>query len=223
MQTLRVNLLPPEIVERRRWEKFYPYVFLAFVALVGILLITAAVLFLTATQRAAELQQIEDQSAQVKKQADAYRIFETDEQNLLKREEVASTALASRVNMGKLAEELSLILPDEMWLGTLGASEVNGLSMTGWTPLRSKQSIDMGYDSVAKLLVRLSTLSDLTDSWLNLAEARLFNAWKSDTRSSFGTGTPTVEFSVKAGIAKPTGPPSGSNAVPPAPSAPAPN
>jgi Tfp pilus assembly protein PilN len=222
MQTLRVNLLPPEILERRRWERFYPYVFLAFVVLVGILLVTAAVLFLSAQQRAGELQQIEDQAAQVRKQAEAYSIFETDEQNLVKRGTVADKALASRVKMGKLAEELSLILPDEIWLSTLSASEIDGLSMTGFTPLRSKISIDTGYDSVAKLLVRLNTLPDLRDAWLNSAEANMFAGWKSATRSDFGTGTPTIQFNVNAGIRTPQSAPAAGSSVPAPPSSAAP-
>ena len=44
----------------------------------------------------------------------------------VKRQAVATTALANRVSMGRVGEEVSLVLPDEVWLQQLSISEVDG-------------------------------------------------------------------------------------------------
>lgn len=177
---LQINLLPPEVLERRRWEKWYKYLFFGFFVLLILLLLIAAWLWLMTQTKVDSLQGLKEQSQQLEAQASAFSVFEKKQQELVEREAIATTALAGRVNMGRLADEISLVLPEEIWLEQLNVSQIDGLSMTGLTPLSSSQSASIGYKSVARCLVRLDTLSDLSDVWLTTAVSDRFTEWQLD-------------------------------------------
>jgi len=171
---LRINLLPREVLERRRWEKWYQYAFFAFFVVLVLALLAAAWLWLMAQTKQDELQGLKEQSQKFQAQANAYSVFEKKQQELVEREATVSTALADRVNMGRLADDISLILPEEVWLSALTVGQDTGLSLDGFTPLSSSKSSDVGYKSVAKTLVRLDSLSDLEQVWLAAASSTEF-------------------------------------------------
>lgn len=166
---VRINLLPKEVLERRRYEKWYSYVLIGFAALLGLVGILYGYFWLSGAQKNADLQLLQEQSQKLQSQADAFAVFEQKEQDLVARQTVATTALAGRINMGQVSEEVSLVLPDEVWLQTMGISQVDGLTVGGYTPYSSSHSMDVSYKSVAKTLVRLNELRDVTDVWLTTA------------------------------------------------------
>ena len=131
---VRVNLLPREIIDRRKYEQWYRYVFIGVVGVALIVLFVYAGLYMMVQQKNDELQSLQEQVMQYQAQADAFGVFEVKEQELISREQVAQTALAGRINMGRLAEEISLVLPDEIWLGSITLSEETGVVLDGFTP-----------------------------------------------------------------------------------------
>ena len=174
---VRVNLLPREVIDRRKYEQLYRYVFIGAVGLVLIVLFAYAGIFLLGQQKSEELQTLQEDAQQLQAQADAFKVFEAKEQELLAREQIAQTALAGRINMGLLAEEISLVLPDEVWLGSLTISEEDGLALAGNTPRSASESVDVAYKSIAKLLVRLNELPLLFDVWLLSANNTEWTGW----------------------------------------------
>ncbi len=174
---VRVNLLPREVIERRKYEQLYRYVFIGAVGMVLIVLFAYAGIFLLGQQKSDKLQTLQEETKQYQSQADAFSIFESKEQELLDREQVAQTALAGRIDMGMLAEEVSLVLPDEVWLGSVSISEKDGLSLSGNTPRSTSESVDVAYKSIAKLLVRLNELPTLFDVWLVTATNADWVGW----------------------------------------------
>jgi Tfp pilus assembly protein PilN len=132
---LRINLLPPEIIERRKWERFYPYVFLAVGLLVIVVLVVWSGLQITVNQRNDVLQQTKTTTEQLSAQAEAFSIFERKQQELEARRAIADAALAGRVDMARLAEDVSLVLPDETFLVTLSCDEEQGLSLAAHAAL----------------------------------------------------------------------------------------
>lgn len=199
---LRINLLPREVLEKRRYEKWYRWVFFLFIGLLAIVLLFYAYLLLAAQAKYGDLQQLTEQSSKLKAQADAFGIFEQKEQDLAKREAVAQIALAGRVNMGQIANEVSLVLPDEVWLNTMTLSQTDGLDILGYTPQSASQSMDVGYKSVAKTLVRLNELPDLADVWLKSAANAQFTGYA--VNATLGTPNPvnTVQFEASAKIVR---------------------
>ena len=166
---LRINLLPREVLERRRYEGWYRWVFIIAIGLVLIVLAVWVLLMFEASAKTSQLQSAQESTTQYSTTAAQLAIFENKEQELLKRQQVAQKALAGRINMGVLASEISLVLPDEVWLDLLSINESTGIAMTANTPRSASESMDVAYKSVAKTLVRLNELPGVIDVWLTTA------------------------------------------------------
>lgn len=211
---LRINLLPREVLDRHRFEGWYRYIFIITVGLVLIVLLVAAGLYLAVQQKSEELQTAQDEAQQYVEQGKAFDVFEKKEQDFAERQAITQTALADRLNLGKLAEEVSLVLPDEVWLDTMILDQGAGLSFAGNTPRPATQSMNVAYKSIAKTLVKLNELSDLSDVWLSNATNGVWSAW--DASSEVDTSTPVVLFTTTAKIASSTVPPPTATAETPA-------
>lgn len=197
---LRINLLPPEALERRRSEKWYRYIFFGFFVLLALTLLIAAWLWLMAQAKQDTLQGLREQSQRYQAQAEAFSVFEKKQTDLAERERVAGIALAGRVNMGRLADDVSLILPEEIWIEIMHVTQ-DEFTMDGFTPLTSSRSSNVGYKSVAKSLVRLDSLEDLEEVWLDAASSSEFGNWQVESSSEVPTtSAPVVRFQLSGKV-----------------------
>lgn len=194
MNTLQINLLPPEVLERRRLEKWYKFIFLGFFVLLVLALLLAAWLLIMAQSRQDRLQGLKDQARQYQTKAEMFAIFEQRQNELEARQALADAALAGRVNMGRLAYDVSLIMPDEVWLQHLAINQDDGLTVDGFTPLSSSQAADVNYKSVARTLVRLESLADLDAVWLGAASVAEYSDWQ--INNPVASEVPTTTASV---------------------------
>ncbi len=198
---IRINLLPPEIVEKRKYERFYPFVLIVAGLLVGIVLVVWVGLTLAVGASESELQQIEQSAADVMAQAERLRVFELREQELAARQQVAAKAVAGRIDMGRLAEELSLVLPEEVWAATLSCDESDGLRTTMFAPEPLGNAAAEGYKAVASTLVRLASLETVYDVWLGQAAVSSFNLYQGiEQQGSEAPAAQVVSFDVTAKI-----------------------
>ncbi len=156
---VQINLLPPEILERRKYDRYYPYVFVTAGILIAIIVLVWILLQFLVGQRAQVLQQTQETTAQLTAQAESLAIFEKQRGELEARQQVASRPSLGRVDMGGLAEDISLVLPEEVWSYRLKCSEFNGMEIGAFTPVTSQPNVKEGYKSVAATLVRLSAPS----------------------------------------------------------------
>lgn len=198
---LRINLLPREVLDRHRFEGWYRIVFIVALGLVMFVVLVWAGLIVFVQQRSDQLTMQREKTAEYVEQGKTFDIFETKEQELAARQALVQSALANRLNIGKIAEEISMVLPDEVWLDTLSLDEKAGLSFIGNTPRSSSRSLDMAYKSVAKTLVRVNELPELTDVWLSNAANTGWSAWASST---IDTSTPVVQFTTSAKLLNPS-------------------
>jgi Tfp pilus assembly protein PilN len=207
----KINLLPKEVLERRRYEDWYPRVFL--IAAVALLMVIAlyALFAFQANSMRGELQSIKDDSQLYQQSAEKLSIFQKKETQLQQREVVAQTALAGRVNVGEVANDISLVLPDEVWLESLTIHQDTGLIIAGNTPRSAGQSTDVAYKSVAKTLVRLSELPGLYDVWLASAANAQWSKWATTGDSAAPAGTAgdlnvnVVTFEASGKVVRPAG------------------
>ncbi len=164
---VRINLLPQEIIEKRRFERDIRYVAFAGVIVLVVLFAVYGLLAIQVGQRNAELQDRQQTEANLRAQAEAFRIFEEKESELEARLQLADEALAGRVEWGRLANEVSLIMPADVWLVTLTCDEDQGLSMFARAIDNESDVPDVGHKAVAKTLVRFADLDQLSSVWLN--------------------------------------------------------
>lgn len=185
---MRVNLLPPDILERRKAEKRVGWVVLAAIGVAVVLAIVWAVGYFQLQGKRDELASVQQQTQLATAQANQLAIFEQRATELETRRATAAQALAGRVNWARLFDELSLVLPSDVWLKNMMAEEGNGLQLQGFAVDAPNDTPDAGHKTMAKTLVRLADLQQLSDVWLTSSK-------RTDYKDQ-----PAIEFSVKASI-----------------------
>jgi len=187
---IRVNLLPPEILEKRKAERRLAYMVAALVAVSLVLAGVWLFAFTRANSKQRDLEAKQQELQQVTAQAASLEIFEVQQAELARRRAVAQLALDARQNWAKLFDEISLVLPSDMWVSVLAATAESKLQIDGFS-IDATDTPDYGHKTVAKLLVRLAELEQLADVWLS-------NSVKTEVESR-----PALQFTVTAGVVKP--------------------
>lgn len=164
---VRINLLPPEVIEKRKAEKVFGYILMAALAAAVLLVVAYAFTAFVIGGRSKELQSKRDMAEGLQRKAEAFRVFEAKEQDLKSRSAVVETALDGRVDWARLFTEVSLVLPLDMWATNLRVDEDNkpNLELRG-KALDPEDSPDAGHKVIAKALVRFAELSQLENVWL---------------------------------------------------------
>jgi len=193
---VQINLLPPEIIERRKYDRYYPYIFIVAGILVAVIAVVWITMQLLVSQQTQVLQQTKESTAQVNAQAESLAIFEQKRGELEARQEIADAALTGRIDMGGLAEDISLVLPEEIFTSRLKADEQSGLEIDGYSPISGLPNVKSGYKSIAACLVRLSSLDSLKDVWLTSAEVKMnYNIFQPVERTQDASATVMQFFS----------------------------
>jgi Tfp pilus assembly protein PilN len=162
---MRINLLPPEILERRRAEKGIGYVIVGAIAVALVLAATWGFAYMGLQGKKDDLAAIQQQVQVTQAEAAQLAIFEERAAELDTRRTTAASALAGRQNWGKLADEISLVLPTDMWLQSLAFSG-DTVTFNGTAIDVDGDSPDIGHRTIAKLLVRMADLEQLYNVWL---------------------------------------------------------
>ena len=89
-----------------------------------------------------------------------------------------SSALTRRVAWDRILREISLVLPNDVWLRTMSASSptpASGASPAATAPglpptLMTIEGSTYSHDAVARLITRLSVIPDLKNVWLTKSE-----------------------------------------------------
>jgi len=164
---VRINLLPQEIIEKRRFERDLRYVALGGIVALVLLFAVYGLLAMQVAGANAELQDHQQTEANLRAQAEAFSIFEEKESDLEARLVLSEQALAGRVDWGRLANELSLIMPADAWVVTLTCEEEQGVTMFARAVDSETDVPDVGHKAVAKTLVRMADLEQLSSVWLS--------------------------------------------------------
>ncbi len=186
---IRVNLLPPEILEKRKAERRLAYMVAALVLVSLVLAGVWVFAFTRANAKQRDLEAKQQELQQVTAQAASLEIFEVQQAELARRRSVAQLALDARQNWAKLFDEISLVLPSDMWVSVLQATAESKLQIDGFS-VDATDTPDYGHKTVAKLLVRLAELEQLADVWLS-------NSVKTEVEDQ-----PALQFTVTAGVVK---------------------
>ncbi|MBN1192310.1 MAG: PilN domain-containing protein [Coriobacteriia bacterium] len=171
---MRINLLPPEILERRKAEKRMSWVIIAAIGIAVLLVGVWALGFFQLQGKRDELASVQQEVQSTNAQAGQLAIFEERAAELDARRATADLAFSERRNWSKLFQELSLVLPPDVWVQMMTVEEASGLSMSGFAVDAPADSPDLGFKSMAKMLVRLADLEQLSDVWLTTSQRTVF-------------------------------------------------
>lgn len=188
---IRINLLPPEITEKRKSEQYWKYIVLGAVVLYAILGVFGFVMFMKVTARTAEVNAAQQEAQALETQANSFKIFEDRQQDLATRQAIANKALAGRMEWSELLNEIALVLPSDAWLTTMHLDEQK-FSIAGMSADAVSDPSSSGFKPIAKLLVHMGDIQELENVWL-----------ESSTKQTY-LNQATVGFNVSADVSKQT-------------------
>ena len=195
---IRINLIPPEILQSRKDEQRWKWVWLAGgIAALAVALFWATT-YLQLSSATSDVAAIQQDVANAQAQTSRFAVFEQKEAELKVRQDAGGTASKGRIDWSQLLYELGLVLPRDVYLTTFtGVDNAGGstaadsvVTLAGQAVYDPDEVPANGYKSIAKMLVRLTEMSELDSVWL--------------TSSTLGTGTdteaPMYQWAVNARI-----------------------
>jgi Tfp pilus assembly protein PilN len=153
-----INLLPPEIIEKRESEKRLLIIGLVSLLYIAILVMIYVLLQAKLYQENVVLTQLKTQNELLNKQIAEFKIFEERKAAVDSRRQVIEQAMAGEISWYKLFLEMSMIIPNDIALESLNVDLAEGLKMNG----KAKN-----YLAIAKLMVRLNELNEVQNVWLD--------------------------------------------------------
>ncbi len=182
---IRVNLLPPDVLEKRKLERWWVYAVFVALAFYAVLAVIAGALVYVRIGKASDLSAKQQEAASLQTQAAQFKVFEDRQATFAARKAVVQKALAGRVGWPSILTDLSLVLPSDAWLDTLTLDE-KAVSVTGKAVDSVNEPAAAGFKTIAKLLVRLGDLRAFDNVWLTQSQ-------KEDYK-----GNPVINFQITA-------------------------
>jgi Tfp pilus assembly protein PilN len=208
---IRINLLPPEIGQKRKDEKRWRWVILGAVVMAALLLGIFAILQIMVTNKENEVASVKQQAEALLQSATRFQVFAENQADLENRTRIANTALNGRVDWSKLYSEVALVLPTDIYLTRLGSTEPKAaagaapatpgrMSVDGRALDFPNDVPDLGYKSVAKMLVRLADLDLIGSVWLARSAKPTIAAPTTGSTSEEAPTTTTVDYYITFAI-----------------------
>lgn len=166
MNRIQINLLPLEILEKRKAEKIISVMIMGIVAIFAV----AVLVFLYSGRLVGteinKLEELRAENARYEIEISKIAGFESNKIFVEERQQLVNGAVGSKYGWSKWLNNISLLIPNEVWLKSISAQKDGKVVFSGQA-LADSGSRQLGQKSVAKWLVRLSELDDMTDVWLD--------------------------------------------------------
>lgn len=220
MDKIKINLLPREVLEKRKAEQRLTFMILGLVAMLGALAVVFGLNYIRISSETATLDMIKTENEQVQMQIGKIEDFEKSKAVVDQREALVNAAIAGKYSWSRFLNNISLIVPNEVWLKALTVDSDGKLSFSG-TALAGSTTSGIGHRPVAKWLVHLAELQEVENVWLSSSQK---STAAPDTGPTLGpilstTSTAesrvTVDFETTAKIKSPESQPTAP--APPAP------
>lgn len=194
---IHINLLPPEILEKRKVESRRLYLVAVLLVVLALLGLVWGFLVLQEQIKATDVASAQQEAASAKVQAERYKVFEERTKALQERKAIVQAALTGRIDWSGIMSEVALVIPADLWLDHFtGDQKVGGatagapqqqqnaagsntgttpgatLVLQGWSLYNASAGPDNGFKPVAKFLVRLNDMDQLKNVWLASAEVK---------------------------------------------------
>ncbi len=177
MKNIKINLLPPEIKQKRETENNIIYLGLYVVVVVVILLAWVFMLKLNVSTEQAKLESLQSQNAALEAQIGQFKEFEKKKEDYTKLKSIYDTLVNARVSWYRMMIEIALITPEQISLRNIAldeaAAQIQGECKT--------------IQSLADYIVRLEELPELEEVWLdsfNIAGGKTTFILKATVRNS---------------------------------------
>lgn len=161
----KINLLPPEIIERRKTEKLFIYFISAGLLIVLILIFIFSIFSFQEARVRSELNQIISENKKIEVSIQDLQVYEERKKEWEAYENIFKSAIEDEISWSKIINSLSMVIPSDTWITEFDGSFEGGINAKGQTPYYE----DIEHKPVARFLIRMSEISELTEVWLSFS------------------------------------------------------
>jgi len=198
----RIDLIPPELVAKKRGQKIILLMTAVFGGVLFILAVIYGVSFARIEAVKSEINFLRAQRSRVDAVAEKLRPFEARKSELAHREKLISKITSDEVLWASILNGISMVTPNDVWLKDFKADVTpllksekqtaptgGGTGQTGIRPI-TITGFTFSHSGVARWLVRLNEINDFSDIWLVYSEEKSLE------------GKKVVEFQTTANLRK---------------------
>ena len=160
-----INLLPQEIIDKRKAEKRIILALLVAAAIGMILFGVFSINMIRLSAQEDKITRLENENAKHQVAIDEIRIFQEKQGQVKQLESLIASVSGLRFVWSKFFNDISLIMPNDIWLTKL-SSDSKVVSFDGLVQGNTTGTTDLGHKPVAKWLVHLGQIEGLSDIWL---------------------------------------------------------
>lgn len=165
--TEKINLLPQEILDQRKYELWYPWI--ASVAIIVLLLIgllyIGSIIGLKAQEK--EVEAIQTEIGATQKSANSLAKYEKSKKNYDARAKIVKSALEKRLDPYLCALAVTYYLPGTVSIEQMTFDAASGMTIKGVVEDSSKNPNDKDWKGVAQTIDNLEKASIIKDVWLS--------------------------------------------------------
>ncbi len=176
---MAINLLLRDIQEKRRRERQVGLMMLGATSLIFVMVVTYVGLYMVIQREEADLARLNKELSDINAEIVTYKPFEDRKAEFDNRSSLVQATIAGELEWDKTLNEISMVIPTNVWLTSLSLGYEEGFTVSGYT---------YDFPSVAQWLMMNDKMKLLEDVWLN-------NAAKAELE-----GQQVVQFSSKARI-----------------------
>lgn len=165
----RINLLPPEIIERQKASQKVLYFSGGLIALVLLLTLVYLMLVWRVSQENRLLQQLKEDNKRLNEIIAGYKNYQERQNELQRREKILTQAMEDQVLWSHILNEISMVIPSDVWLNSFIGDVASGISVKGYT---------FDHPTVAKWMIRQGEVKKLTAVELRLSQKTELEAQK---------------------------------------------
>lgn len=170
MTARRINLLPPELQERRRGRQLTTALVMGIAVLVGLMAVTYGAQEVRLRAERNALADQEARNAELQAQVAELREFQALEDELQEKTELLGRVSDSEVRWSVLLADLSLVIPSDVWLTTLSGSITESAEEEATTLGQIQlNGTTFTHPDVARWLARLSSVDAFVFPYLSLS------------------------------------------------------
>ncbi|MFY9587728.1 MAG: hypothetical protein WAT66_09765 [Actinomycetota bacterium] len=170
----QINLLPPEIAQRRRARQITVALGAAGLGLVALLIIVFLVQAARLSGERGNLEDAKRQNSALQRQISSLQSFATLQQTLRTKEQLLDRLTSNEVRWSVLLNDISLVIPSDVWLSNLSGSvqaPTPGTPVTTNAPVGTIQVTGNTFThlDVAKWLSRVAGVREFAFPYLSLS------------------------------------------------------
>jgi Tfp pilus assembly protein PilN len=169
MIRVTINLLPKEISDRRKGEKFILLGVAALMVVVAGLVSVYMYNDWRIGNAQADLAKLKNETAKMQASIQSLQVYEQKMADINSKKAIIEKAVVGKIEWSKELEELMIITPNEVSLSGL-RGDSTGLTFSGIASNASDGTSKLGHKPVAKWLLRLSNMNGKPDVWLNSSD-----------------------------------------------------